>query len=66
MPDSVKIDVSTGILLEVGDKGAGGGASPAAANETLLRGGIVVNVQSPGIKQISRLESVNEVRLRVR
>lgn len=64
MPDSVKIDVSAGVLLEVGDKGAGGGASPAAANETLLRGGIVPNAQNPGIEQISRSESVKEVRLR--
>jgi hypothetical protein len=64
VPDSVKIDVSAGILVEVGDKGAGGGASPAAANETLLRGGIVLKCSEPGAEQSSRLESVNEVRPR--
>lgn len=43
-PDSVRIEASTGVLLEVGDKGAGS-ASPAAASDTLLRGGMVVKVQ---------------------
>lgn len=51
VPLSVRIDASAGVLLDVGDRGACG-ASPAAAEDTLLRGGMMGDVKSQRMSEV--------------